>query len=92
MSGIFKAYDIRGLYGKELTPEIAERIGRAYITFTKAKKAKVKKHVAMRYESSNPKIAAVSAGGQVTAKKKGTCKIYVYAQNGAVKTVTVVVK
>ena len=61
-------------------------------SFTKAKKAKVKKHVAMRYESSNPMIAAVSAGGQVTAKKKGTCKIYVYAQNGAVKTVTVVVK
>ncbi len=41
MSGIFKAYDIRGLYGKELTPEIAERIGRAYITFTKAKKVAI---------------------------------------------------
>jgi phosphomannomutase len=35
MSGIFKAYDIRGVYGKELTEEIAERIGRAYVTFVK---------------------------------------------------------
>jgi phosphomannomutase len=28
--GIFKAYDIRGIYGSELDPEIAELIGRAF--------------------------------------------------------------
>ncbi len=38
MSGIFKAYDIRGIYGKDLTEAIAYDIGRAYVTFTKAKK------------------------------------------------------
>lgn len=38
MSGIFKAYDIRGIYGQDLTEEMAYAIGRAYITFTKAKK------------------------------------------------------
>ena len=61
-------------------------------SFTKAKKTKVIKHVGMRYESSNAAVAAVSAKGKVTAKKKGSCRIYVYAQNGAVKVVTVKVK
>lgn len=30
---IFREYDIRGIVGKDLTPEIAEKIGRAYATF-----------------------------------------------------------
>jgi phosphomannomutase len=34
MSGIFKAYDIRGIYGKDLTDELAYKIGRAFVTFT----------------------------------------------------------
>lgn len=38
MSGIFKAYDIRGVYPAQLNEEIAERIARAYIVFTGAKK------------------------------------------------------
>jgi len=33
MSEIFKAYDIRGIYGKNLTEEIAEKIGRAFVSF-----------------------------------------------------------
>lgn len=33
MAGIFKAYDIRGIYGKDLTEDMAYRIGRAYVTF-----------------------------------------------------------
>jgi phosphomannomutase len=28
--GIFKAYDIRGVYGEQLDPDLAERIGRAF--------------------------------------------------------------
>ena len=38
MSGIFKAYDIRGIYPTEINADIAYAIGRAYITFTGAKK------------------------------------------------------
>jgi phosphomannomutase len=41
MAGIFKAYDIRGIYGQDLTEELTERIGRAYATFTGAKKVVV---------------------------------------------------
>ena len=38
MAGIFKAYDIRGIYPKQLNEEIAEKIGRAYVEFTGAEK------------------------------------------------------
>jgi len=35
---IFRAYDIRGIYGKDLTPEIAETIGKGFGTFLGGKK------------------------------------------------------
>ncbi len=38
MAGIYKAYDIRGIYGKDLTEDIAFKIGRAVATFLKPKK------------------------------------------------------
>ena len=38
MSGIFKAYDIRGIYPSDINADVAYAIGRAYITFTGAKK------------------------------------------------------
>ncbi|MBE6377681.1 MAG: phosphomannomutase/phosphoglucomutase [Lentisphaerae bacterium] len=38
MSGIFKAYDIRGIYPADINEDIAYAIGRAYVTFTGAKK------------------------------------------------------
>ena len=41
MSGIFKAYDIRGIYPEQLNETIAEKIGRAFVTFTGAKKVVV---------------------------------------------------
>lgn len=33
MSSIFKAYDIRGIYGKTLNEDLARSIGRAFVTF-----------------------------------------------------------
>lgn len=38
MSGIFKAYDIRGIYGQTLTDSKARDIGRAFVTFLKCRK------------------------------------------------------
>ena len=38
MGSIFKAYDIRGIYGKDLNEELAGNIGRAFATFLKCKK------------------------------------------------------
>lgn len=57
-----------------------------------SKKLKVKRHRKLRYESSNTKVAKVSGKGKITAKKKGTAYIYVYAQNGLYKKVKVTVK
>ena len=37
LSNIFKAYDVRGVYGKDLTEEVAYKIGRAFAYFLKCK-------------------------------------------------------
>ena len=41
MAGIFKAYDIRGIYGDDITDDIVYNIGRALATFLKCRKAVV---------------------------------------------------
>ncbi len=38
MAGIFKAYDIRGIYGETLAEDMACDIGRAFVTFLKCRK------------------------------------------------------
>ena len=38
---IFKAYDIRGIYGKELTEQTAYKLGRAFVSFLKCKSVAV---------------------------------------------------
>ncbi|MCR5543205.1 MAG: fibronectin type III domain-containing protein [Eubacterium sp.] len=58
----------------------------------KSKKLKAKKKMAIRYESSNAKIATVSSKGVIKAKAKGSCYVYAYAQNGVAKKIKVVVK
>ncbi|MEM5782290.1 MAG: phosphomannomutase [Candidatus Aenigmatarchaeota archaeon] len=49
---IFRAYDIRGIYGKELNDEIAEGIAKAFVNLLNAKKAVV----AMDVRLSSPKL------------------------------------
>ncbi|MGN0462684.1 MAG: hypothetical protein ACI4HZ_09610 [Ruminococcus sp.] len=58
----------------------------------KYSKKNVKTHVPIRYESTNTKIAKVNSKGVITAKAKGVCYVYVYAQNGVYKQVKVTVK
>ncbi len=53
---------------------------------------KLQRHRKVAYESSNTKVAVVSSKGVIKAKKKGTCYIYAYAQNGIYKKVKVTVK
>ena len=33
LSQIFKAYDVRGIYGKDLTDDIVYKIGKAFVSF-----------------------------------------------------------
>ena len=53
---------------------------------------KVKKHVGLRYESSDPSVATVTGKGVVKAAATGACSIYVYAQNGVCRIVKVTVQ
>ena len=54
---------------------------------------KLEEHTAtIRYESSNQKIATVNSKGKITAKAKGTCYVYAYAQNGVYKRIKVTVQ
>lgn len=58
---------------------------------TKLDKSKKLKKLAAnpRYLSSDPTVATVSKSGKITAKAAGTCKIYAYATNGVMETITV---
>ena len=38
LSEIFKAYDVRGVYGETITEEVAYKIGKAFVHFLKAKR------------------------------------------------------
>lgn len=65
---------------------------KASMTLENSKK-KVLTHTAkFRYYTNDKSIATVDKNGKITAKKKGSCKIYVLATNGVAKQVTVTVK
>ena len=59
MAGIFKAYDIRGIYGQTLTDDIAEKVGRAIPTFLGCKKVVVGRDMRPH---SEPLFAALARG------------------------------
>ncbi|MBQ6439969.1 MAG: Ig-like domain-containing protein [Mogibacterium sp.] len=72
--------------------KVSLKKGKTFKLRAKAVGKNVKKHVAVRYESTNPKVAKVSKSGKITAKKKGKCYVYVFAQNGVFKKIKVTVK
>ncbi len=53
---------------------------------------KIKQYSAIKFETSNAKVATVTKKGVIKAKKAGTATIYVYAQNGKYTKVKVTVK
>ncbi len=57
-----------------------------------SKKLKVRTHRKLSYESSNTKVATVSKSGVIKGKKKGSCYVYVYAQNGVFSKIKVTIK
>lgn len=69
LPGVFKAYDIRGLYGEEIDEEGAERVGRAFVQVTGGGRVAVGHDVRL----SSPGISAafirgaLSAGADVTS-------------------------
>ncbi len=59
MGSIFKAYDIRGIYGRDLDEATAEAIGRAFVTFLKCRKVVVGQDMRPH---SNPLFDALARG------------------------------
>ena len=59
---------------------------------TKARKTKVKKIFGIRYESSDASVVSVNKKGKVKGLKKGTARVYCFADNGVIKTIKVKVK
>ncbi|MBR6511983.1 MAG: Ig-like domain-containing protein, partial [Clostridia bacterium] len=79
--------------------EVSLTVGGTHQIKAKVKKLKKSKKlipdfhaVALRYLSSDDTVATVSDSGVVTAKAKGSCKIYVFSVNGVKKTVNVTVQ
>ena len=58
-TGIFKAYDVRGLYPGEINEEVAKQIGRGYVASVGAKKVGVSRDMRV----SSPSIAAAFIEG-----------------------------
>jgi phosphomannomutase len=59
--GIFKAYDVRGVYPGEINEEIAGEIGRAFVTYLGARRIGVSRDMRL----SSPTIAAAFIEGAV---------------------------
>lgn len=59
MAGIFKAYDIRGIYGQDLTDEIFYKIARAYALFANVKRVVIARDIRPH---SEPLFAAFAKG------------------------------
>lgn len=66
---------------------------------TKLKKATYYKYIVKAYKlvdgkivSGNTKVVTVTSDSVSKAMRKGNCKIWVYAQNGVYKVITVTVK
>ena len=57
-----------------------------------SKKLKLAVHRKVSFVSSKKAVATVSASGKIVAKKKGTCYVYAYTQNGLHARVKVTVK
>jgi uncharacterized protein YjdB len=73
------------LSSKKLTLEV----GASKSLVLKKGKSKISKKI--KWKSSNKKVATINSKGKITAKKKGTCYIYAYAQNGLAQSVKVTV-
>ena len=58
-SGIFKAYDIRGLYPSEIDEEMARAIGRGFVTYLQARRIAVSHDMRV----SSPSLAAAFIDG-----------------------------
>ena len=89
-----KAVSITKISGTKSTTKVTLAKGKtARVTAKEISEGNpIRHHYPIRYESSDKNVATVTETGVIQAKGKGSCKIYVYAQNGVYKTIKVTVK
>ena len=92
--GVAKSVSVTKIGNKKNTLKVTLKTGKtAQITAKEVKKDKpIKHHRNLCYETSNSKVATVTPDGMLTATGKGTCTVWVYAQNGVYRAITVTVK
>ena len=92
--GIAKSVSVTKIGNKKNVSKITLKKGKtAQITAKEMKKdKKIRHHRKLCYESCNTAIATVTPEGLIQAVGKGTCTIWVYAQNGVYAALTVTVK
>lgn len=92
--GNAKAVSVTQIGNKKNISKITLKMGKtAQIKAKEVKKdKKIARHRKLCYESSNTKVATVTPDGLIRATGKGTCTIWVYAQNGVYKALKITVK
>lgn len=92
--GNAKAVSVTQIGNKRNVSKITLKMGKtAQIKAKEVKKdKKIARHRKLCYESSNTKVATVTPDGLIRATGKGTCTIWVYAQNGVYKALKITVK
>lgn len=92
--GNAKAVSVTQIGNKRNVSKITLKMGKtAQIKAKEVKKdKKIERHRKLCYESSNTKVAIVTPDGLIRATGKGTCTIWVYAQNGIYKALKITVK
>ena len=92
--GIAKSVSVTKIGNKKNVSKITLKKGKtAQITAKEIKKdKKIRHHRKLCYESCNTAVATVTPEGLIQAVGKGTCTIWVYAQNGVYAALTVTVK
>ena len=92
--GIARSVSVTKIGNKKNVSKITLKKGKtAQITAKEIKKdKKIRHHRNLCYESSDKVVATVTPEGLIQAVGKGTCTIWVYAQNGVYAALTVTVK
>ena len=92
--GIARSVSVTKIGNKKNVSKITLKKGKtAQITAKEIKKdKKIRHHRKLCYESCNTAVATVTPEGLIQAVGKGTCTIWVYAQNGVYAALTVTVK
>ena len=83
MAGIFKAYDIRGTYGKDVTEEIAYKIGRAFVAYLGCKRVLVGKDTRLSTPSLSEALikGITDQGADVLDIGLSTTDMFYFAEN-----------